>query len=150
MIIAKRRKNEKTFLNGLLGSLPKFRRLLQFQSHLCGANSHYFHMLLDHSPAFHVPGFLRHLLLRIMPDDWPIRSPGVRIHGARIEETLDLSDSVGLPGLALEDCELAASLDLTNARLARLSLHNSRIGEIRARGFRVEGSLELSGVAPRG
>jgi len=94
--------------------------------------------------------FLRHLLLRLAPDDWPIRPPGVRIRGVRIEELLDLTDSVGLPGLALEDCELAAPVDLTNARVARLSLYNSRIVELHARGLRVEGSVELSGVAPYG
>jgi nitrogen fixation protein len=92
--------------------------------------------------------FLRHLLLRLAPDDWPIRPPGVRIRGARIEDELDLSDSVGLTGLALEDCEFAAPIDLSNVRIARLSLHNSRIVELRARGLRVEGSVELSGVAP--
>src|SRR5690348_5950901 len=92
--------------------------------------------------------FLRHLLLNLSPDEWPIRLPGVRIHSARIEETLDLADSVGLPGLALEACELAAPLDLTNARIARLSLRDSRIGEIRARGLRVEGVLDVAGVAP--
>ncbi len=94
--------------------------------------------------------FLRHLLLQLSPGDWPIRSPGVRIRGVRIEELLDLSDSVGLPGVALEACELAGPLDLTNARLARLSLRDSRIGEVRARGLRVEGSLDISGVAPLG
>src|SRR5579863_7805819 len=55
--------------------------------------------------------FLRHLLLQLSPGDWPIRSPGVRIRGVRIEDLLDLSDSVGLPGLALEACELAGPLD---------------------------------------
>src|SRR5579872_3378831 len=92
--------------------------------------------------------FLRHLLLQLSPSDWQIRPPGVRIHGARIEDTLDLADSVGLPGLALEACELAAPLDMTRARLARLSLRDSRIGEVRARGMRVEGVMDISGVAP--
>src|SRR5579863_3461200 len=63
--------------------------------------------------------FLRHLLLQLSPNDWPIRLPGVRIHAARIEDTLDLADSVGLPGLALVACELAAPLDLTGAGIAR-------------------------------
>jgi len=94
--------------------------------------------------------FLRHLLLKLSPDEWPVRLPGVRIHGARIEGTLDLADSVGLPGLALEACEFAAPVDLTNARVARLSLRDSRIGEVRARGLRVEGVLDVAGVAPLG
>ena len=88
--------------------------------------------------------FLRHLLLGLpagpepAAEPWPIRLSGVRIHGARIEETLDLADcagpsGAGLPGLALENCEIAAPLDLTNACIARLSLRASRIGEVRGR-----------------
>ena len=87
--------------------------------------------------------FLRHLLLGLPApvDAWAIRLPGVRIRGARIEETLDLADcagpgGMGLAALALEGCEIAALVDLSNARLARLSLRDSRIGEIRARGVR--------------
>ncbi len=99
--------------------------------------------------------FLRHLLLGLPApvDAWPIRLPGVRIRGARIEETLDLADcagpgGMGLPALALEGCEIAALVDLTNARLARLSLRDSRIGEIRARGVRIDGACDVSFVAP--
>ena len=91
--------------------------------------------------------FLRHLLLGLpagspgapAAEPWPVRLSGVRIHGARIEDTLDLADcagpsGAGLPGLALENCDIAAPIDLTNARLSRLSLRDSRIGEVRARG----------------
>ncbi len=94
--------------------------------------------------------FLRYLLLGIQ---WPIQLPGVRIRGVRIEDFLDLADCAGpehagLPGLALEACEIAAPIDLNNARLSRLSLRDSRIGEVRARAVRIDGVLDISGVAP--
>jgi hypothetical protein len=107
--------------------------------------------------------FLRHLLLglpagspgALAGEPWPVRLPGIRIRGARIEDALDLADcagpaGAGLPGLALEDCDIAAPIDLTNARLSRLSLRDSRIGEVRGRGLRIDGSLDVSGVAPLG
>lgn len=95
--------------------------------------------------------FLRHLLLGL--EAWPIRLPGVRIRGARIEGTLDLADcagpgGAGVPALALEGCEIAEPVDLTNARLARVSLCDSRIGEVRARGVRIDGSFDFSRVVP--
>ena len=68
-------------------------------------------------------GFLRHVLLCLPAphDPWPVRLPGVRIRGARIEGMLDLADcagpsEAGLPALTLEDCEICAPVDLTNAR----------------------------------
>ncbi len=100
-------------------------------------------------------GFLRHLLLSLPTplEPWPVRLPGVRIRGACIDGLLDLADcagpsGAGLPALTLEACDIAAPIDLTNARLARLSLRDSRIGEVSARGLRVDGSLDVSGVAP--
>jgi hypothetical protein len=99
--------------------------------------------------------FMRHLLLGlpVNGETWPIRLPGVRIRGARFEETLDLSDcagpaGAGLPPLALEACDIAAPIDLTSARLARLSLRGSRIGEVQARGLRIDGSFDFSAVSP--
>ena len=94
--------------------------------------------------------FLRYLLLGMQ---WPVQLPGVRIRGVRIEDALDLADCAGpepagLPGLALEACEIAAPIDLNNARIARLSLRDSRIGEVRARAVRIDGVLDISGVAP--
>ena len=100
-------------------------------------------------------GFLRHVLLCLPAphDPWPVRLPGVRIRGARIEGMLDLADcagpsEAGLPALTLEACEICAPVDLTNARLARLSLRDSSICEIRARGLRIDGSFDVSGVMP--
>ena len=99
--------------------------------------------------------FLRHLLLGLPAprDPWPVRLPGVRIRGACIDALLDLADcagpgGAGLPALTLEQCDIAAPIDLSNARLSRLSLRGSRIGEVRARGVRIDGSLDISGVAP--
>ena len=99
--------------------------------------------------------FLRHLLLGLPAprEPWPVRLPGVRIRGACIDALLDLADcagpgGVGLPALTLEQCDIAAPIDLSNARLSRLSLRDSRIGEVRARGLRIDGSLDISGVAP--
>ena len=100
--------------------------------------------------------FLRHLLLGLPApcEPWPVRLPGVRIRGASIDAMLDLADcagpnGAGLPALTLEACDIAAPVDLTNARLARLSLRDSRIGEVRARGVRIDGMLDFSGVAPQ-
>ena len=67
---------------------------------------------------------------------------------------LDLADcagpnGAGLPALTLEACDIAGPMDLTNARLARLSLRDSRIGEVRARGVRIDGMFDFSGVAPQ-
>src|SRR5262249_45985578 len=101
--------------------------------------------------------FLRHLLLGLpaTPEPWPVRLPGVRVRGACIEGVLDLSscagpNGAGLPALTLEACDIAAPIDLTDARLARFSLRGSRIGEVRARGLRIDGSLDIGGVSPAG
>ena len=107
--------------------------------------------------------FLRHLLLglpAVAPgqatgEPWPIRLPGVRIRGARIDGDLDLagcagSENAGLPSLVMECCDITAPVDLTNARLALLSLRGSRIGEIRARGVRIDVPFDLAAVTPLG
>ena len=99
--------------------------------------------------------FLRHLLLGLPAprEPWPVRLPGVHIRGACIDALLDLADcagpgGAGLPALALEQCDIPAPIDLGNARLSRLSLRDSRIGEVRARRLPIDGSLDISGVAP--
>ena len=45
-------------------------------------------------------GFLRKLMLGIDPS-WTIRTPGVRLRGARIEGVLDLTDCSGVGGAGL-------------------------------------------------
>jgi hypothetical protein len=96
-------------------------------------------------------GFLRKLLLRIDPS-WTIRTPGVRIKGARIEGVLDLTDcsGEGLPALSLVDCEIPETVDLSHARLARVSFANSRMSRLVAIEAEIDGELNLCGVAPLG
>jgi hypothetical protein len=94
-------------------------------------------------------GFLRKLLLRLDPS-WAIRTPGVRIKGARIEGVLDLTDCSGdgLPALALVECEIPETVDLSHARLARVSFAGSRMSRLVAIEAEITGELNLCDVAP--
>ncbi len=105
--------------------------------------------------------FLRHLLLGLPVGApvgaeercWSLPATGLRIRHARVEGRLDLMDAGGpdgtpLPPLALEDCELPDPIDLTAARLARLSIRGSRFSELTARFARLAGPLEFSGAKP--
>jgi uncharacterized protein YjbI with pentapeptide repeats len=97
-------------------------------------------------------GFLRKLMLGIDPS-WTIRTPGVRLKGARIEGVLDLTDcsgigGAGLPALALTECEIPEAVDLSHARLARVSLAGSRLSRLVAIETQIDGELNLCGVAP--
>lgn len=94
-------------------------------------------------------GFLRKLLLRLDPS-WAIRTPGVRIKGARIEGVLDLTDcsGEGLPALSLVECEIPETVDLSHARLARVSFEGSRMTRLVGVETRIGGELNLSNVAP--
>lgn len=94
-------------------------------------------------------GFLRKLLLRLDPS-WAIRTPGVRIKGARIEGVLDLTDcsGEGLPALALVECEIPETVDLSHARLARVSFEGSQMSQLVAINAKLEGELNLCDVAP--
>ncbi len=96
-------------------------------------------------------GFLRKLLLGIDPS-WTIRTPGVRIKGARIEGVLDLTDcsGEGLPALSLVECEIPEAVDISHARLARVSFANSRMSRLVAIEAEIDGELNLCGVAPFG
>lgn len=96
-------------------------------------------------------GFLRKLMLLLDPA-WTVRAPGVRLRGARIEGVLDLTDcsGAGLPALALLDCDLPEAVDLSHARLARLSLRGSRLTRLDATEAQIDGELDLCGVAPLG
>lgn len=97
-------------------------------------------------------GFLRRLLIGLNPD-WPVRMPGVRVRGARIEGVLDLSDcagagGTGLPALELIACDIPDTLDLSHARLARLALDESAVTLVRAVHARIDGPLSLRNVRP--
>lgn len=96
-------------------------------------------------------GFLRKLMLGLDPS-WIVRTPGVRVKAARIEGALDLTDcsGAGLPALALLDCEIPEAVDLSHARLARLSLRGSRLTRLDATETQIDGELDLCGVAPLG
>jgi hypothetical protein len=97
-------------------------------------------------------GFLRKLMLGIDPS-WTIRTPGVRLRGARIEGVLDLTDcsgvgGAGLPALALTQCEIPETVDLSHARLARVSFAGSRMSRLVAVEAEIDGELNLCQVAP--
>jgi hypothetical protein len=99
-------------------------------------------------------GFLRKLMLQLDPS-WPVRTPGVRLRGARIEGALDLTDCSGaggdgLPALALVECEIAEAVDLSHARLARVSFKGSRVSRIVAIETEIGGELDLCDIAPFG
>lgn len=101
-------------------------------------------------------GFLRKLLLQLDPN-WAVQAPGVRVRGARIEGGLDLSDcsgsgagAGGLPALALTGCDFADAIDLSHARLARLSLRGSRFGVLRASALVLDGPFDLRESGAKG
>jgi len=99
-------------------------------------------------------GFLRKLLLRLDPS-WAIRAPGVSIRSAQIEGVLDLTDCSGiegapLPPIVLIECEIPALVDLTHARLSRVSFAYSGMTELRAFEARFNGALDMRSVTPLG
>lgn len=99
-------------------------------------------------------GFLRKLMLELDPS-WTVRTPGVRLRGARIEGALDLTDcsgagGAGLPALALVECDIPDLVDLSHARLARVSFKGSRLTGIVAVEAQIDGELDLCEVAPIG
>lgn len=99
-------------------------------------------------------GFLRKLMLQL-DDGWAVRTPGVRLKGAKIEGALDLTDcsgagGAGLPALALVECDLPDLVDVSHARLARFSLKGSRFVRLVAIEVQVDGELDLCDVAPLG
>src|SRR5690606_34100885 len=81
---------------------------------------------------------------------WAIRTPGVRIKGARIEGVLDLTDcsGEGLPALSLVECEMPELVDLSHARLARVSFSNSVLSRLKAIQADVQGEVNITYVAP--
>lgn len=94
-------------------------------------------------------GFLRKLMLGA---DQAVRTPGVRIKGARIEGALDLTDcsGAGLPALSLDKCDVPDAIDLSHARLARLTLRDCRLRQLTAVEAVIEAELSLVGAKPIG
>lgn len=95
-------------------------------------------------------GFIRKLMLRLDPS-WSVQSPGVRIKGARIEGALDLTDcsgvdGVGLPALSLEHCDIPQAIDISHARLGRLSLKASALRRFVGDEAAIDGELNFCGV----
>ncbi|GAB1723351.1 MAG: hypothetical protein GDA65_17060 [Nitrospira sp. CR1.1] len=88
----------------------------------------------------------------------PIGYSGLRIRGAEIVGSLDLSGCGStqspLPALSLEECIFQGeghekpSIDLSEASLCGLSLKNSRFRHLRGVGMAVAGSVKLSGIRP--
>jgi hypothetical protein len=79
---------------------------------------------------------------------------GVRVCGASIEDKLDLADcaqpGTGLPTLVLQNCEFSETIDLSAARLARLSLAGSRLGFVNLRETNIDGPFDFSGASALG
>jgi hypothetical protein len=99
-------------------------------------------------------GFLRKLMLGVDPA-WAVRTPGVRVKAARIEGSLDLTDcsgadGSGLPALWLEDCDVPDPIDLSHARLVRVTLRTCRLRRLVAADAAIDGELSLAAVGPLG
>ena len=71
---------------------------------------------------------------------------GIRIRSACVGGPLDLADT-SLPALALDACDIAAAIDLSGARLGRLSITGSRFSGLTARGADIQGQVDFSGAA---
>ena len=71
---------------------------------------------------------------------------GVRVSGARIEGRLDLSDAA-LSALLLEDCDLPDVVDVSGARLGRLSIKGSRFSHLLARNAHIEAGLDFGATS---
>lgn len=93
--------------------------------------------------------FLRQLLLGKIEGATILR-PGVRIIGVMVEGAFDLRDcaGAGLPALCLEHCDFSDQINVSNSRLARLSLSHSRIRALIGVGLSVDDHVDFSGVAP--
>jgi hypothetical protein len=99
-------------------------------------------------------GFLRKLMLQLDPA-WTVLPPGVRIKGARIEGALDLTDcsgaaDAGLPALSLDNCDIPEPVDLSRARLARVSITGCRARRLIAVETVIDGAASLAGTTAHG
>jgi uncharacterized protein YjbI with pentapeptide repeats len=94
-------------------------------------------------------GFLRKLLLQT-DQNWEIAAPGVQIKAARIEGALDLSGCTNVPPLALIACVLNEAMDISHARIARLSLQASTLPRLNADHVEIGGALNITTLRPAG
>ena len=104
--------------------------------------------------------FLRHLLLRLpilargkKQEPWFVSPTGVRILGATVKGTLDLTDACGidgacLPALTLEYCDIPEPIRMDHAEIGRLSLKGSRLRELSGHEMSIEGQLDLNYIKP--
>lgn len=84
---------------------------------------------------------------------YAVQHAGVRVRGAHIVGDLDLRacrgvGEVGLPGLGLFDCDAPGRIDLRQARIARLSVERSRVGQILCISAHIAGPFNFSEVSP--
>lgn len=96
--------------------------------------------------------FIRALMLGLATDGdgnkLEVRMPGVRIRGATVRGPLNLVDCSGaggngLPALALEQCDLPERIDVSHARLSRLSISESRFAALVGTGARIDGDFDF-------
>jgi len=90
------------------------------------------------------PPLIRASVLDALAAENPLR--GIRVAGARISGALDLRDKT-LAALALEDCEITELVDVSGARLGRLSIHGSRFAGLKARGATIEGAVDFAATS---
>ncbi|MGE0741551.1 MAG: hypothetical protein AB7O98_09430 [Hyphomonadaceae bacterium] len=97
-------------------------------------------------------GFIRKLMMGLDPS-WGVQLPGVRIKAARIEGALDLADcsgagGAGLPALSLEHCDIPDAIDVSHARLARLSIAHSRFRRLIGVEAEIDGEFTFFKATP--
>lgn len=87
-------------------------------------------------------------------DDRPIAPPswGLQLSNMHVKGLLDLSDAAGegadtLPPLILDRCWFAEPVVLNGARFAQLSLKGSRFKRLEADRCRIDGDVDLEGIA---
>lgn len=101
-------------------------------------------------------GLIRRLMMGLppSPDEEPVPTPcGVRITNATIVGPLNLNNGRGaggtvMPGLVLDECEIAEGIDLSYAQLGKLSLERAAITELRAVRAVIEGELIANDIRP--
>ncbi|MBG0817116.1 pentapeptide repeat-containing protein [Planomonospora sp. ID82291] len=89
-------------------------------------------------------------LLRGAREAEPGTTPGLRLAGARITGSLDLSDAAVGAKLHLLNCHLSGTVDLTDASTRGLRFRGCEMRRVRAARSTVDGLLEFDGSTLRG